>query len=116
MRDKLGTKNQSDDKALEELFASMGSSPAGDDDVEESWPLDGKIETFGRMWLREISEEVESKYLTTSWWLLHVGWKDERESEERRRGSVQWVSFLFSVIFFFVVGTMLKMYVLKWYH
>jgi peroxin-3 len=26
-----------------------------------------------------INEESESKYLTLSWWLLHVGWKDVGE-------------------------------------
>lgn len=30
-----------------------------------------------------ISEEVESKYLTLSWWLLHVGWKDVGERVRR---------------------------------
>ena len=26
-----------------------------------------------------ISEETERKYLTLSWWILHVGWKDVGE-------------------------------------
>jgi peroxin-3 len=77
MREKLGTRNQSDDNALEELFASMGldgGSLDGDDDAEEAWPLDRKVKGLGRSpWLGGISEEVESKYLTMSWWLLHVG-------------------------------------------
>jgi len=30
-----------------------------------------------------ISEDVESKYLTLSWWLLHVGWKDVGERVKR---------------------------------
>jgi hypothetical protein len=30
-----------------------------------------------------ISEEVENKYLTMSWWMLHVGWKDVRERVRR---------------------------------
>ena len=30
-----------------------------------------------------VSEEVESKYLTLSWWLLHVGWKDVGERVRR---------------------------------
>lgn len=30
-----------------------------------------------------ITEEVESKYLTLSWWLLHVGWKDVGERVRR---------------------------------
>jgi len=51
MREKLGTEDQSDDKALEELFASMGldgGSPDGDDDVEKMWPLDGKVKALAR--------------------------------------------------------------------
>ncbi|KAG6832768.1 hypothetical protein H0H87_000421 [Tephrocybe sp. NHM501043] len=30
-----------------------------------------------------ISEEVESKFLTMSWWILHVGWKDVGERVRR---------------------------------
>jgi peroxin-3 len=30
-----------------------------------------------------ISEEIESKYLTLSWWILHVGWKDVGERVRR---------------------------------
>ena len=30
-----------------------------------------------------VSEEVEGKYLTRSWWLLHVGWKDVGERVRR---------------------------------
>ena len=30
-----------------------------------------------------ISEDAESKYLTLSWWLLHVGWKDVGERVRR---------------------------------
>jgi hypothetical protein len=87
MREKLGTGNQNDDNALEELFASIGldgGSPDGDDNADEAWPLDGKVKTLGRsLWLGEISEEVESKYLTMSWWLLHVGRKDVGERVRR---------------------------------
>ena len=31
----------------------------------------------------EISEQVEVKYLTLSWWILHVGWKDIAERVRR---------------------------------
>ena len=45
-----------------------GGSPDGDDEAEEAWPLAGKGKTLGRSpWLGDISEEVESKYLTMSW-------------------------------------------------
>lgn len=30
-----------------------------------------------------ISEEAESKFLTMSWWMLHVGWKDIGERVRR---------------------------------
>lgn len=30
-----------------------------------------------------ISEETERKYLTLSWWILHVGWKDVGERVRR---------------------------------
>ncbi len=30
-----------------------------------------------------ISEEIERKYLTLSWWILHVGWKDVGERVRR---------------------------------
>ena len=29
--------------------------------------------------LQNVSEETERKYLTLSWWILHVGWKDVGE-------------------------------------
>lgn len=32
---------------------------------------------------RELTEEVEMKYLTLSWWMLHVGWKDVGERVRR---------------------------------
>lgn len=32
---------------------------------------------------QEISEQVEVKYLTLSWWILHVGWKDIAERVRR---------------------------------
>lgn len=30
-----------------------------------------------------ISEDLEMKYLTLSWWILHVGWKDVGERVRR---------------------------------
>jgi len=47
---------------------------------------DGEIDVTrkGGLWSTEgINEEVESKYLTMSWWLLHVGWKDVGERVRR---------------------------------
>lgn len=34
----------------------------------------------------EIDEDIERKYLTVSWWLLHIGW---RELAERVRVAVE---------------------------
>lgn len=45
-----------------------------------------------------ITEESESKYLTLSWWLLHVGWKDVGE---RVRRGVEEVFYGY-VLFFFL--------------
>jgi peroxin-3 len=104
--EKLGKVNQTDDNALDELFASMGLDgyfPFDEnDDVEEAWPMNengtGSVRSPSAVWLGEISEEVESKYLTMSWWLLHVGWKDvgervRRGVEEVFNGSASNVSF-----------------------
>lgn len=33
--------------------------------------------------LEPIKEETERKYLTLSWWILHVGWKDVGERVRR---------------------------------
>jgi hypothetical protein len=32
---------------------------------------------------QDLSSESEMKYLTMSWWLLHVGWKDVGERVRR---------------------------------
>ncbi|KAF8965782.1 Peroxin-3-domain-containing protein [Flammula alnicola] len=76
---------------LEDLFQGLGMDGDFDlteDDVDESPARGGQ--TFGggkvdypHVWLGEISEEMESKYLTMSWWLLHVGWKDVGERVRR---------------------------------
>lgn len=54
-------------RGLEELLS--GDMNALLEDGEE--PVEG------------ISEEVESKFLTMSWWMLHVGWKDIGERVRR---------------------------------
>lgn len=54
-------------RGLEELLS--GDMGALLEDGEE--PVEG------------ISEEVESKFLTISWWMLHVGWKDIGERVRR---------------------------------
>lgn len=40
----------------------------------------GEEDTLGE---EAIPEDVENKYLTLSWWLLHVGWKDVGERVRR---------------------------------
>jgi peroxin-3 len=42
----------------------------------ENLALDDEVE-------EEISEQIEIKYLTLSWWILHVGWKDIAERVRR---------------------------------
>jgi peroxin-3 len=49
-----------------------------------------------------ISEESESKYLTLSWWLLHVGWKDVGE---RVRKGVEEVFYGYVMLFFYCIYT-----------
>ncbi|KAF8068610.1 Peroxin-3 [Lyophyllum atratum] len=56
-------------KGLEDLLAGDMSALLGD---EEPGVEGG-----------EISEEVESRFLTMSWWILHVGWKDVGERVRR---------------------------------
>ncbi|KIK92921.1 hypothetical protein PAXRUDRAFT_26536 [Paxillus rubicundulus Ve08.2h10] len=51
----------------------------GEDNDEDDEFSDGKVE-------EALSEETELRYLTLSWWILHVGWKDVAE---RVRGSVE---------------------------
>ncbi|KDR77087.1 hypothetical protein GALMADRAFT_139109 [Galerina marginata CBS 339.88] len=43
----------------------------------------GKGKSKATPWPGPVSEEAESKYLTMSWWLLHVGWKDVGERVRR---------------------------------
>ncbi|KAF9483303.1 hypothetical protein BDN70DRAFT_874009 [Pholiota conissans] len=67
--------------SLESLLESIGLDkefdPTEDEDVEVGDRAEKGI------WLGEISDELESKYLTMSWWLLHVGWKDVGERVRR---------------------------------
>jgi hypothetical protein len=97
---------QNDDNALEELFASIGldgGSLDGDDEAEEAWPLDGKVKALGRSpQLGEINEEVEGKYSTMSWWLLHVGWKDVDERVRRGIEEVFNEPVFYSLLYFFL--------------
>jgi len=37
----------------------------------------------GGVYVEPMSEEVESRFLTMSWWILHVGWKDVAERVRR---------------------------------
>ncbi|KAF6757934.1 Peroxin-3-domain-containing protein [Ephemerocybe angulata] len=57
---------------LEGLEALLSGSSLGEDEDEEGCTVN-----------EEISEETENKYLTMSWWLLHVGWKDVGERVRR---------------------------------
>lgn len=73
------------------VFGSFGLGPAASSSLEEllsggavDEDEDGEDVRRGDLWnLEDLSEEVESKYLTLSWWLLHVGWKDIGERVRR---------------------------------
>ena len=73
------------------LFGSFGLGPAASSNLEDLLSggavhedEEGEGVTRGDLWSSEgLSEEVESKYLTLSWWLLHVGWKDVGERVRR---------------------------------
>jgi peroxin-3 len=70
---------------LEQLMEEGGLSAEmdGEDDVQQEGAT-------------PISEDVESRFLTMSWWILHVGWKDiaervRRGVEEALDGLVQFL-------------------------
>jgi peroxin-3 len=44
---------------------------------------DGEGEDVQQEGTVPISEDVESRFLTMSWWILHVGWKDVGERVRR---------------------------------
>ncbi|KAF9558985.1 hypothetical protein CPC08DRAFT_691571 [Agrocybe pediades] len=77
--------DEEDEDAGEESFARYGfSAPWGSDPKLEYLKSSVKgREKKNRWWLDDISEEAEGKYLTMSWWLLHVGWKDVGERVRR---------------------------------
>lgn len=58
-------------KGLEELISGG--------DMMNLLSEDGVIEED----LENISDEAENKFLTMSWWMLHVGWKDVGERVRR---------------------------------
>ncbi|KAG2138003.1 Peroxin-3-domain-containing protein, partial [Suillus clintonianus] len=54
-------------------------------DVEAIWPAWSGQEDWDEE-IEGVSEETEMRFLTLSWWILHVGWKDVAA---RVRGSVE---------------------------
>ncbi|CAA7263389.1 unnamed protein product [Cyclocybe aegerita] len=60
--------------ALERLLSGGSVDEEGTEEEDE-------LEAFLKA--EVVSEEVESKFLTMSWWLLHVGWKDVMERVRR---------------------------------
>lgn len=69
------------DERTRELFAKHTSPNSiywGDKILDEENGEDNQ-----RAEEEAISEETERKYLTLSWWILHVGWKDVRERVRR---------------------------------
>jgi len=79
---------EQDEQEREELefstsFASMFSSfPASNEDVEAlvsgggQWPESD-------IWRDGVNEETERRFLTLSWWILNVGWRDVGERVRR---------------------------------
>jgi peroxin-3 len=55
-------------------------------DVEAIWPSWCAGQEDWDEEVENISEETEMRFLTLSWWILHVGWKDVAA---RVRGSVE---------------------------
>lgn len=55
-------------------------------DVEAIWPAWAAGQEDWDEEVEGISEETEMRFLTLSWWILHVGWKDVAA---RVRGSVE---------------------------
>ncbi|KAI0786964.1 Peroxin-3 [Abortiporus biennis] len=68
-----------DEKMREQLEQSLSISALlwGGPNIEEG-NSDGEF-----LEVENISEETERKYLTLSWWILHVGWKDVGERVRR---------------------------------
>ncbi|KAF8336873.1 Peroxin-3 [Cantharellus anzutake] len=52
----------------------FGDGPGEDEDEEEPGRWEGGIDE-----LESLTEETERKFLTMSWWLLNVGWRDVGE-------------------------------------
>ncbi|TFK61618.1 hypothetical protein BDN72DRAFT_903955 [Pluteus cervinus] len=72
----------------EELMAQGSKTDNGDLGL----PLGGgkdvpKMRAWEKEWFdkveAEVKSETQSKYLTMSWWILHVGWKDLKERVRR---------------------------------
>lgn len=55
-------------------------------DVEMIWPAWSAGQDYWDEEVEGVSEETEMRFLTLSWWILHVGWKDVAA---RVRGSVE---------------------------
>jgi len=106
---------EEEEEEEEEVFDAEEEDAADEDNltrygIHTPWVphlLDGskRLKSSGRKsksrwWLEELSEEAESKYLTMSWWLLHVGWKDVGE---RVRRAVEEVFDGYVFIFSFIV-------------
>ncbi len=79
---------RTDEGALEGIEAMLeslgldGNSGMEEEDDVEGMGRSGYNADDG-IWLGEIGDELENKYLTMSWWLLHVGWKDVGERVRR---------------------------------
>ncbi|THH21389.1 hypothetical protein EW146_g136 [Bondarzewia mesenterica] len=74
-----------DGEDFEASIASLFFASPGGEDVEALWSEKGgwEKEEEDAIWRDGVDEETERRYLTLSWWILNVGWKDVGERVRR---------------------------------
>lgn len=71
-----------DAQDFEASIASLFFTPPADQDMEALWDEKNEWEEDS-IWRDGVDEETERKYLTLSWWILNIGWKDVAERVRR---------------------------------
>lgn len=71
-----------DAQDFEASIASLFFTPPADQDMEALWDEKHEWEEDS-IWRDGVDEETERKYLTLSWWILNIGWKDVAERVRR---------------------------------
>ncbi|TFY75166.1 hypothetical protein EWM64_g8847 [Hericium alpestre] len=80
-RDEAAREQRAFDASIESLFFAAPSPRRTPD--EEHGLMTEKVWDADEIWHRGVDEETERKYLTLSWWILNVGWKDVAERVRR---------------------------------